>query len=106
MVEKWERKYSKKRENLRPISQRNETNLNTINLLLLHLQVDEALTEADLIKLLAAVQQDSQICIDKLEAALSSNNLIEAKEQLIILRYMLSLENSIKEKGNHLGIVL
>lgn len=69
-------------------------------------EVDEAQTEDDLVKLLAAVQQDSQICVDKLEAALSSNNLAEAKEQLIVLRYMLSLENSIKEKGNRLGIVL
>lgn len=68
--------------------------------------MDEAQTEADLVKLLAAVQEDSQMCIDKLEAALSSNDLAEAKEQLIILRYMLSLENSIKEKGNRLGIVL
>lgn len=69
-------------------------------------QVDEANTEADLIKLLTAVQKDNQICIDKLEMSLSSNNLTEAKEHLIILRYLLSLENSIKEKGDRLGIIL
>lgn len=69
-------------------------------------QVDEAETEADLVKLLAAVQKDCQICIDKLEASLSSNDLTEAKEQLIVLRYLLSLENSIKERGNRLGIIL
>lgn len=57
-------------------------------------------------KLLAAVQKDCQICIDKLEKSLSTNNLAEAKEQLIVLRYLLSLENSIKERGNRLGIIL
>lgn len=69
-------------------------------------QVDDAETEADLMKLLAAVQKDCQICIDKLETSLSTNNLAEAKEQLIVLRYLLSLENSIKERGNRLGIIL
>lgn len=69
-------------------------------------QVDDAETEADLLKLLAAVQKDCQICIDKLETSLSTNNLAEAKEQLIVLRYLLSLENSIKERGNRLGIIL
>lgn len=70
------------------------------------LQVDEAETKDALIQLLAAVQKDNQICIDKLEMALSSNNLNDAKEQLIALRYLLSLENSIKEKGNRIGIIL
>lgn len=69
-------------------------------------QVDEAETEADLVKLLAIVQKDCQLCIDKLEISLGSNNLAEAKEQLIVLRYLLSLENSIKEKGNRIGINL
>lgn len=72
----------------------------------LNLQVDEANTEPDLVKLLVAVQKDSQICIDKLETSLSTNNLNEAKDHLIILRYLLSLENSIKEKANRLGINL
>lgn len=70
------------------------------------LQVDEAETKDALIRLLAAVQKDQQICIDKLESALSTNNLNDAKEQLIALRYLLSLENSIKEKGNRIGIIL
>lgn len=70
------------------------------------LQVDDAETEDELVKLLTAVQKDCRICIDKLEETLASNGLEEAKEQLIILRYLLSLENSIKEKGNRLGIVL
>ncbi|XP_055306198.1 iron-sulfur cluster co-chaperone protein HscB [Sitodiplosis mosellana] len=69
-------------------------------------EVDAAKTESDLLRLLTAVQKDCQICIDKLEISLSANNLAEAKEQLIVLRYLLSLENSIKEKGNSLGIVL
>ncbi|XP_031635220.1 uncharacterized protein LOC116348374 [Contarinia nasturtii] len=69
-------------------------------------EVDEAETEMDLIKLLTAVHKDCQICIDQLEILLTSNKLTEAKDQLIILRYLLSLENSIKEKGNRLGINL
>lgn len=73
---------------------------------LIFFQVDDAETEDDLIKLLTAVQKDCRICIDKLEKSLALNGLEEAKEQLIILRYLLSLENSIKEKGNRLGIVL
>lgn len=71
-----------------------------------YLQIDEADTKETLIRLLAAVQKDQQICIDKLEMALSTNNLNDAKEQLIVLRYLLSLENSIKEKGNRIGINL
>lgn len=68
--------------------------------------MDDAKTESDLVELLTAVQKDCRICIDKLENSLAANNLIEAKDQLIVLRYLLSLENSIKEKGNRLGIVL
>ena len=69
-------------------------------------QIDEAETKEALIRLLAAVQKDNQICIDKLEMALSTNNLDDAKDQLIALRYLLSLENSIKEKSNRIGIFL
>lgn len=75
-------------------------------LISLLLQVDEAETEEDLVKLLTAVRKDYQMCIDKLETALTTNDLTGAKDQLIVLRYMLSLENSIKEKGNRIGIIL
>lgn len=76
------------------------------NSLIFFLQVDEAESKEALIQLLAAVQKDQQSCIDKLETALSTSNLDDAKEQLIALRYLLSLENSIKEKGNRIGINL
>lgn len=69
-------------------------------------QVDEAQSKESLARLLAAVHQDHQTCIDKLETALSTSNLDDAKEQLIALRYLLSLETSIKEKGNRIGIIL
>lgn len=52
------------------------------------------------------MKKDHQMYIDKLEISLSTNNLNDAKEQLIVLRYLLSLENSIKEKGNRIGIIL
>lgn len=52
------------------------------------------------------MQKDCQVCIGQLEASLSAKKLAEAKEHLIVLRYLFSLENSIKEKGNCIGIVL
>lgn len=70
------------------------------------MQVDDADNREQLTKLLVAVQKDNLICVDKLGTALSTNNLNEAKELLIVLRYWLSLENSIKEKANRIGIVL
>lgn len=69
-------------------------------------EVVEAESNEALIRLLAAVQKDQQTCIDKLETALAISNLDDAKEQLIALRYLISLENSIKEKGNRIGINL
>lgn len=70
------------------------------------LKVDDAETKEDLLNLLASVQKDCQVCIGQLEASLSAKKFAEAKEHLIVLRYLLSLENSIKEKGNCIGIVL
>lgn len=70
------------------------------------MQVDEAETKADLVKLMKAVHEDSKKCIEQLQSALTTNDLQNAKEQLIVLRYLLSLENSIKDKGDRIGIIL
>lgn len=68
--------------------------------------MDDAETEDDLTRLMAVVQKDCRSCIDVLESSLSAKNLDEAREQLIVLRYLLSLENSIKEKATRMGIIL
>lgn len=70
------------------------------------LQIDDAETKDDLVKLLDEVHLDCQKCVNNLEKYLSENKLSEAKDQVILLRYLLSLENSIKEKGNRIGIIL
>lgn len=44
--------------------------------------------------------------VEKLGKTLNKDDLEQAKADLITLRYFVSLENSIKEKGNRLGIHL
>lgn len=68
--------------------------------------MDEAESKQELVKLLNDVHVDCQKCIEQLEKLLAENKLTEAKDHVIILRYLLSLENSIKEKGNRIGIIL
>lgn len=68
--------------------------------------MDEAKSGEDLTKLLNVVHEDSQKCVEKLEKLLAEKNLTEAKDQVIVLRYLLSLQNSIKEKGNRIGVIL
>lgn len=69
-------------------------------------QVDEADSKDKLLTLLHEVQKDCNECIDRLEISLAENRLVDTKNQVILLRYLLSLENSIKEKGNRIGVVL
>lgn len=70
------------------------------------LQVDDADTEKELSDLLHKVRSDLSRCAEQLEKSLNVNQFQEAKADIITLRYFLSLENSIKEKGNRLGIHL
>lgn len=69
-------------------------------------QVDEAESKDELLTLLHEVQKDCNECINRLEKSLAENKLVDAKDQVILLRYLLSLENSIKEKGNRIGVVI
>lgn len=69
-------------------------------------QVDEAESKDELFTLLREVQNDCNECIDRLEISLAENRLVDAKDKVILLRYLLSLKNSIKEKGNRIGVVL
>lgn len=69
-------------------------------------QVDEAESKDELLTLLHEVQNDCNECIDRLEISLAENRLVDAKDKVILLRYLLSLKNSIKEKGNRIGVVL
>lgn len=69
-------------------------------------QVDEAESKDELLNLLHEVRKDCNDYINRLEIYLAENRLDDAKDQVILLRYLLSLENSIKEKGNRIGIVL
>lgn len=69
-------------------------------------QVDEAKSKDELVTLLHEVRKDCNECIDRLEISLAENRLVDAKEQVILLRYLLSLQNGIKEKGNRIGIIL
>lgn len=70
------------------------------------IQVDDADTREDLEKLLTNVRNDYKVCVQQLESAIFQNDLNTAKKHVITLRYFISLENSIKEKGNKIGIVL
>lgn len=70
------------------------------------LQVDEANTKDELIALLANVRKEYADCEQKLEQLLTSNDLEAAKSLVVTMRYLIRLENSIKAKGNRLGIVL
>lgn len=77
------------------------------NFMIGHLcQVAEAETKEDLQRLLENVRTDCKKCVDKLETSLANGDLVEAKAQVIVLRYFLSLENSIKERGNRIGIIV
>lgn len=69
-------------------------------------QVDEADSKDELLTLLHEVRKDCNECISHMEISLAENRLVDTKNQVIRLRYLLSLENSIKEKGNKIGIVL
>lgn len=69
-------------------------------------QVDEANTKEELLKLLEKVRNDCVECEVKLENSLVANELEAAKAVVITMRYLISLENSIKEKGNRIGVVL
>lgn len=69
--------------------------------------MDDAESREDLVKLLNTVKDDCKACILKLEKSLTINdNLSEATANVIELRYLLSLENSIKDKGSKVGIFL
>lgn len=65
--------------------------------------MDDADNAKDLRELLQKVRQDMLQCAEKLGKSLNDDNLEQAKADLITLRYFVSLENSIKEKGNRLG---
>lgn len=69
-------------------------------------QVDEAESKDELLALLHEVQKDCNKCINRLEKSLAESKFVDAKDQVILLRYLLSLENSIKEKGNRIGVVI
>lgn len=57
-------------------------------------------------KLLQKVRNDYFECEKKLEKSLLANELEAAKALVITMRYLISLENSIKQKGNRIGAVL
>lgn len=65
--------------------------------------MDDAETKDDLVALIDTVQADIKKCIAELESSFSANNLPLATEQFIYLRYLLSIENNIKEKANRIG---
>lgn len=70
------------------------------------LQVEEANTREELVDLLQRVHGDCVECEHKLEKSLMANELEAAKALVITMRYLISLENSIKEKGNRIGVFL
>lgn len=69
-------------------------------------QVDDANTKADLVTLLESIRSDIKTCIAELESHFSENKLPAAKEKFICLRYLLSIENNIKEKATRIGHIL
>lgn len=54
--------------------------------------------------LLARVRDDLKIVITELEASLEAKDMDKAKQNITTLRYLLSLETSIKAKNLRLGI--
>lgn len=68
--------------------------------------MDDADNAKELTDLLQKVRADMIKCAEKLGKSLDEQKLDEAKADLIIFRYFVSLENSIKEKSNRLGIHL
>lgn len=79
---------------------------NEIAFMYLPFQVDETNTKEELIQLLQKVRNDCIECEQNLEKSLMANELDAAKSLVITMRYLISLENSIKEKGNRIGVVL
>ena len=69
-------------------------------------EVESANTKRQLADLLTRVQRDRFKCVQALEASLGGNDLEKAKANVITLRYLISLENSIKDRGHDLGFVL
>lgn len=70
------------------------------------MQVDEANTKDDLLALRKSVLSDISKCIAELELAFNDHNLPKATERFIYLRYLSSIDNNIKEKGNRIGYFL
>lgn len=68
-------------------------------------EVDDAHTPAELLALLDRVQADLQRVVAKLDGSLQSGQLGTALADVITLRYLVSLENSIKTKNARLGVV-
>lgn len=85
---------------------RHSVDKSDINWDYLQFQVDEANTKEELVELLQKVRNDCAECEQKLESTLMANDLEAAKTLVITMRYFISLENSIKEKGNRIGVVL
>lgn len=66
-------------------------------------QVDDAQTADELQLLLQKVRDDLQEVVTKLDASLQVKGLETALKHVITLRYLISLENSIKSKNTRLG---
>lgn len=80
--------------------------INKIECLSLIGKVEDANDRKQLEDLLTKTRNDYNECVQQLEKALIKNDLEAARKHVITLRYFISLENSIKEKGNKIGIVL
>lgn len=69
-------------------------------------QIETADTYEELHELLERAKSDAHDVIEKMRISLENNRLDEAKSHLIHLRYFSSLENSIKDRGHKVGVVL
>lgn len=77
-----------------------------LNIFFYLFQIEDAETYEELSKLLERAKKDGHEVIKKMKISLENNNLDEAKSHLIHLRYFISLENSIKDKGRKINVIL
>lgn len=68
-------------------------------------EVDDAHDVDELNRLLTVVTVDLHQLINELSASLGEGNIEKAKGNVVVLRYLLSLENSIKSKKSRLGYI-
>lgn len=68
-------------------------------------EVDDANDPIELNRLLAVVREDLRVLVGELDASLGEGDVEKAKRNVVSLRYLLSLETSIKAKKSRCGYV-